>query len=152
MRGDQRLGAVPVRRAAAAAAVAVWALSLTPLPGPSASAQQGERPNVLIILTDDQRIESMGPMRRTRALFKRGGTEFVNAYATTPLCCPSRASILTGRYAHNHRVRTNPPPPRRDPQPPPPGPPGDPGAPPGLGGKSRNRGPRPPPLFGGGPL
>src|SRR5918996_1613185 len=49
----------------------------------------------------------MGPMRRTRALFKRGGTEFVNAYATTPLCCPSRASILTGRYAHNHRVRTN---------------------------------------------
>jgi arylsulfatase A-like enzyme len=94
-------------RRAAAAALAVWALSLAPVPESPASAQEGGRPNVLIILTDDQRIESMGPMRRTRALFKREGAEFVNGYATTPLCCPSRASILTGRYAHNHQVRTN---------------------------------------------
>ena len=94
-------------RRAVVAAAALWALSLAPVPGQPASAQQSGRPNVLIILTDDQRVESMGPMRRTRGLFKREGTEFVNAYATTPLCCPSRASILTGRYAHNHRVRTN---------------------------------------------
>ncbi len=108
MPGDDRLGAVPVRRAlAVATALAVWALMLPQSAGPPASAQQGGRPNVLIVLTDDQRIESMGPMRKTRAWFKRGGTEFVNAFATTPLCCPSRASILTGRYAHNHRVRTN---------------------------------------------
>lgn len=75
-----------------------------------AGAQTGQgsgRPNVLIVITDDQRIESMGPMRRTRAWFKRDGTEFVNAFATTPLCCPSRASIFTGRYAHNHMVKTN---------------------------------------------
>jgi arylsulfatase A-like enzyme len=71
---------------------------------------------VLIVITDDQRIESMGPMRRTRAWFKREGTEFVNAYVTTPLCCPSRASILTGRYAHNHRVRTNADAPELDPE------------------------------------
>lgn len=97
-----------MRRPAATVAVLVlWAVALAPSSGPPASAQSGGRPNVLIILTDDQRIESMGPMRRTRAWFKRGGTEFVNAYVTTPLCCPSRASILTGRYAHNHRVRTN---------------------------------------------
>jgi arylsulfatase A-like enzyme len=97
-----------VKRALAiVSALSAWAVALLPVPGPPAVAQPSQRPNVLIVLTDDQRIESMGPMRRTRAWFKRGGTEFVNAYATTPLCCPSRASILTGRYAHNHRVRTN---------------------------------------------
>jgi arylsulfatase A-like enzyme len=106
-----------VKRSAATVAVLVlWAVALVPGPGPPASAQQGGRPNVIIILTDDQRIESMGPMRRTRAWFKRGGTEFVNAYATTPLCCPSRASILTGQYAHNHRVRTNADAPELDPK------------------------------------
>jgi arylsulfatase A-like enzyme len=98
------------------AVLLLWAVALMPGPGPPAVAQQGARPNVLIILTDDQRIESMGPMRRTRALFKRGGTDFVNAYATTPLCCPSRASILTGRYAHNHGVRTNADAPELDPE------------------------------------
>jgi arylsulfatase A-like enzyme len=87
-------------------------MATLPAPGrvPTATAQTGGgggRPNVLIIVTDDQRIESMGPMRKTRAWFKGGGTEYANAFATTPLCCPSRASIFTGRYAHNHRVETN---------------------------------------------
>jgi arylsulfatase A-like enzyme len=98
-----------VRRAIGLAA-AVAALGTFPPSGPAARAQTTPgpgRPNVLLIITDDQRIESMGPMRKTRAWFKRGGTEYANAFATTPLCCPSRASIFTGRYAHNHLVRTN---------------------------------------------
>jgi arylsulfatase A-like enzyme len=91
-----------------AVAIGVALSSLTLPPGPSDDAEaQVSRPNVLIIITDDQRIESMGPMRRTRRWFQRGGTEFTNAYVTTPLCCPSRASIFTGRYAHNHGVVTN---------------------------------------------
>ncbi|MGH2655673.1 MAG: sulfatase family protein [Actinomycetota bacterium] len=98
------------------AVVVLSAVATAPGPTPPAEAQQAGRPNVLIVLTDDQRIESMGPMRRTRAWFKRGGTEFVNAYVTTPLCCPSRASILTGRYAHNHMVRTNADAPELDPE------------------------------------
>jgi arylsulfatase A-like enzyme len=65
-------------------------------------------PNILIIVTDDQRAGTLDVMPATRRWFKRGGTSFKNAFATTPLCCPSRASIFTGQYAHNHGVRRNP--------------------------------------------
>lgn len=78
-------------------------------PALPASPVSGEprRPNVLIIVTDDQRVDTFRAMRRTRAWFERGGTRFPNTFATTPLCCPSRASIMSGRYAHNHDVETN---------------------------------------------
>jgi arylsulfatase A-like enzyme len=100
------------RRSAGSAAVALALLGSVAVPArsPSARAQAAPasgRPNVLLIITDDQRVESMGPMRKTRRWFRQGGTEYVNAFATTPLCCPSRASIFTGRYAHNHGVETN---------------------------------------------
>lgn len=65
------------------------------------------RPNVLIILTDDQRIGTMDVMPATLRRFADQGTTFSNAFATTPLCCPSRSSIFTGRYAHNHGVQSN---------------------------------------------
>lgn len=64
------------------------------------------RPNILVIISDDQRASgTMRAMPRTRRWFERDGTAFANAYVTTPLCCPSRASIFSGRYAHNHGVR-----------------------------------------------
>lgn len=75
-----------------------------------------ERPNVLVILTDDQRAGTensrVGPgspylMASTRQKFLAEGETYEEAYATTPQCCPSRASIFTGRYAHNHRVTEN---------------------------------------------
>ena len=65
-------------------------------------------PNVLVIVTDDQRINTMHQMPQTRELFAGGGTTFPHAFVTTPLCCPSRASIFTGEYAHNHGVTVNP--------------------------------------------
>jgi arylsulfatase A-like enzyme len=64
-------------------------------------------PNVLIFLTDDQRADTLGVMPATIRWFAEGGTRFTQAHVTTPLCCPSRASILTGRYVHNHGVRDN---------------------------------------------
>ncbi|MDP9067856.1 MAG: sulfatase [Actinomycetota bacterium] len=68
-----------------------------------------QRPNVLIFVTDDHR--ATGTMRQampdTLRLFGQEGTRFTQAFATTPLCCPSRASIFSGRYAHTHGVRTN---------------------------------------------
>ena len=75
--------------------------------GAPASLEAAERPNVLIVVTDDQRVDTFGAMPRTRRWFERGGTKFPNTFATTPLCCPSRASIMSGRYAHNHDVETN---------------------------------------------
>jgi arylsulfatase A-like enzyme len=59
-----------------------------------------------MIISDDQGLGTMGAMPKTASWFK-GATEFPNAYVTTPLCCPSRTSILTGQYAHNHMVRRN---------------------------------------------
>lgn len=65
------------------------------------------RPNILIILSDDQRFDTMDYMPRTVARIFKEGISFPNAYVTTSECCPSRSSILTGLYAHNHGVRTN---------------------------------------------
>jgi arylsulfatase A-like enzyme len=69
------------------------------------------RPNVLIILTDDQRFDMIRRkvMPETRRIFDDEGVRFDNAVATTPLCCPSRASIFSGRYEHNHGVDSNKP-------------------------------------------
>jgi N-acetylglucosamine-6-sulfatase len=65
------------------------------------------RPNILIIMSDDQRYDLMEYMPLTRSLIFDQGITFDHAYVTTPQCCPSRSSILTGKYAHNHGVLTN---------------------------------------------
>ena len=100
----------PFRRLAATCTVAVVAAlaALTTDAKVDAAPAQGP-PNVLLIITDDQRDggESMSVMPQARRLFAEGGTEFPNAYATTPMCCPSRASIFSGRYVHNHGVTDN---------------------------------------------
>jgi len=75
-----------------------------------AAAQTGQPPNVLIFVTDDQRAtETMWVMPKTRRYFEHGGAQYPNAFAVTPLCCPSRATIFTGRYAHNTGVWGNGP-------------------------------------------
>lgn len=64
------------------------------------------RPNVLLIVTDDQRDapSTMAVMPRTSDWLVRGGRSYDQAYVTTPSCCPSRSSILSGRFVHNHGV------------------------------------------------
>jgi N-acetylglucosamine-6-sulfatase len=69
-----------------------------------------ERPNVLVVMTDDQTVESLRVMPNVQALLSARGATFENSFVTYSLCCPSRATFLTGQYPHNHGVRSNSPP------------------------------------------
>jgi arylsulfatase A-like enzyme len=63
------------------------------------------QPNILLIVTDDERaVGTLGVEPTVRSWLKADGTTFAHAYGTTPFCCPSRASIITGLYAHNHGI------------------------------------------------
>jgi N-acetylglucosamine-6-sulfatase len=73
-------------------------------------APPSERPNILFILTDDLDARSARLMPRLEEFVAARGVTFKNAFVTTSQCCPSRASILTGKYAHNHTVYHNDPP------------------------------------------
>lgn len=81
--------------------------------GPMAEGAAPRRPNVLFILTDDQRWDALGlaghPALKTPNIDRLGreGVWFRNAFCTTALCSPSRASILSGLYAHAHGVVNN---------------------------------------------
>jgi arylsulfatase A-like enzyme len=72
---------------------------------PIAEAQS--RPNVVVILVDDLDAASVKQMPAVNRLLADQGATFTRFFATTPLCCPSRASILRGQYAHNHGVLRN---------------------------------------------
>lgn len=65
------------------------------------------RPNFVFINTDDQRADTLQYMQQTLAELVNSGTLFENSFVTTALCCPSRASMLTGEYAHNTGVLRN---------------------------------------------
>lgn len=64
-------------------------------------------PNIILIVTDDQRWDTIDVMPTVQNRLSAEGFTFNNAFVTTPLCCPSRASILTGIYAYRHGVRSN---------------------------------------------
>jgi len=66
-----------------------------------------QRPDVVVILTDDQRRESMTYMPAVQRLLVDQGTRYPQAMVPTSLCCPSRATILTGLYAHSTKVFGN---------------------------------------------
>ena len=65
------------------------------------------RPNVLVIVADDQRWDTLSAMPKTGRWLKDAGVWFPRAMVTTPLCCPSRSSIFIGDYAHNTGVHDN---------------------------------------------
>ena len=64
-------------------------------------------PNVVLIVTDDQRWDTLAYMPTVQAELVGKGVTFSNAFAVNPLCCPSRASILTGTYSHTNGVWAN---------------------------------------------
>lgn len=76
---------------------------------PAADAKQPKQPNIVFVLTDDMSSDLLPYMRHVQAM-QREGTSFDRYVVTDSLCCPSRASILTGRYPHSTGVRANVPP------------------------------------------
>src|SRR5437879_1005256 len=83
----------------------------TPAPAPAKT-----RPNVLVIVLDDMRDEGVmnvpQVLPKTKQWLQQAGTTFTEGYSTTPLCCPERASIWSGRLSHNHGAFNNDLPPK----------------------------------------
>ncbi|MFY9820571.1 MAG: sulfatase [Thermoanaerobaculia bacterium] len=82
------------------------------LPIPQSAVAASTHPNLVFLLTDDQELTlgSLDFMPHTRALLAAQGTTFASHFVPLSLCCPSRSTILTGQYPHNHQVYTNFPP------------------------------------------
>jgi N-acetylglucosamine-6-sulfatase len=92
--------------AASLAIVALVAASAIPSP----ASPPDLRPNVILVVTDDQAsgtLPSDAMPWLTERLREPGWTLFPNAFASTPICCPARATLLTGRYSFHTGVRTN---------------------------------------------
>lgn len=66
-------------------------------------------PNVIIILTDDMDMKLLPYVPKTNALIGEQGATFTNYFITTPICCPSRSSMLRGQYSHNTDILENSP-------------------------------------------
>lgn len=102
-----------IARRAVVAIVALFSLCMTGIAGAAG------KPNIVLIMADDldvtaseywERADRAGkddPLKKTRALIRDQGITFANAFAPNPICCPSRASLLTGRFGHNTGVLTN---------------------------------------------
>src|SRR5262245_55047730 len=92
-------------------ALAVFAGALVPAGLAAASPPRhraaGDRPDIVLIRADDRRFDSLRALPAVRRLLAARGVTFRNAFVTTSECCPSRASILTGRYSHETGVLGN---------------------------------------------
>ena len=86
-----------VRRPVTARAVARMAPAL------QVAARAG-RPNIVMVMADDMRVDDLQFAPNVRRLIGAHGLRFQNSFSPYPLCCPARASFLTGQYAHNHHV------------------------------------------------
>lgn len=107
------MGKRPVGRTVAAAVLSLVVLLVAGFV-PSSPPRPDGRPNIVLILTDDQPLDSLPHdppvMPQLQSMIRDPSDHWItfsNAFVNTPLCCPSRASILTGRYSHRTGVRTN---------------------------------------------
>ena len=113
-----------MHRRAVFAAVPLLAAAVVAAPGPAPVAAQGAAQtgaaqtgtahgivpsSTLLVIVDDMRADEMAGLPRTHDWLAGKGAEFTHAYAPTPLCCPARATILTGQYSHNTGVYDNNP-------------------------------------------
>jgi N-acetylglucosamine-6-sulfatase len=95
----RRLGLLLAACAALVAAAPAQARPVT--------AADDRRPNILVVMTDDQTVADLELMPNVKRLLADQGTTFADAVDSYPLCCPARATFITGQYAHNHDVAGN---------------------------------------------
>jgi arylsulfatase A-like enzyme len=119
-----QLRALAAARIALAAGVLALIASVALVGGPTAQASSpdAQRPSFVVIQTDDQTLDGLyasftppggapvQAMPNTLGLIANRGATLSRYYVSYPLCCPSRVTLMTGRYAHNHNVRGNVPP------------------------------------------
>ena len=92
------------------AALALGALGIALVwTGPGPALASTPRPNVIVVMSDDQTLDSMRYMPQTARGWCERGASFSQDFDNYSLCCPSRSTFLTGQYAHNHGVLGNPP-------------------------------------------
>jgi arylsulfatase A-like enzyme len=95
------LGLVPSKPAAQAADTTTAVLPAAP------AVDAADRPNIVLITADDMRADDIKFMPRTRRLLGKAGVTFTDAMSNYPLCCPARATLLTGQFNHNNGVLGN---------------------------------------------
>lgn len=100
-----------IRKLLPAAVVVLCAVALggptAALPSPEPAIVVEQPPNVVLLMIDDATVEDIEYMPNVQRLLVQQGTTFTRNYSPYPVCCPARATVLTGQYAHNHRVLDN---------------------------------------------
>jgi arylsulfatase A-like enzyme len=95
-----------IRIAAALAVICAAAAAPGAQARPAGTGNDG-RPNILVVMTDDMATSDVALMPNVKRLLAKQGTTFADAVDSFPLCCPARATFITGQYAHNHHVVGN---------------------------------------------
>jgi N-acetylglucosamine-6-sulfatase len=93
-----------VKRTAVLVAAAVLFLPTGGISAQDGGSDPPNGPNVVVIMTDDQRFDDMATLPRVNRLIGEAGVTFTRAYVSYPVCCPARATFFTGQYAQNHHV------------------------------------------------
>src|SRR5438046_1824991 len=97
---------VPPLPAVIASALLLLATAVPAHARPTTAGGDG-RPNILVVMTDDMAAADIAKMPNVQKLLVKQGTSFTGAVDSYPLCCPARATFISGQYAHNHGVGSN---------------------------------------------
>ena len=90
------------------AMASIVALAAAPSAGARTVANTKDgKPNILVVMTDDEALSDLQAMPNLKSLVANQGATFSNMVDSFPLCCPSRATFITGQYSHNHGVGGN---------------------------------------------